>query len=126
MKTSTNINFTTITDDVDHIKLTETELKTTNFTILDVRIYYSDTKEIVQLSATPTELCGYVEFVTDSSPALSVSWDWNVQHGTIQYVDDPFTNFEICGSDNDISDLLRSLLQHQKSDILLKVASNYH
>ncbi len=126
MKTLSNINFTTMTDEVDHIKLTETELKGSHFTILDVQLYCTNTKEAVQLSATPTELCGYVEFVTDGSPALSVSWDWNVQHGTIQYVDDPFTNFEIYGSDNDISDLLRSLLQHQKSDILLKVASNYH
>ncbi|MFT6914845.1 MAG: hypothetical protein ACJAWL_001144 [Motiliproteus sp.] len=63
--------------------------------------------------ASLTEICGYTEWVSLTSPALSVSWDWRIDlMNQIAICGLPYSNimlFDDCRRDYEVDETLRFL-----------------
>ncbi|MFS1436206.1 DUF4902 domain-containing protein [Vibrio lentus] len=83
--------FDRTSDGVIHLTLTQLEVMV--FEVLDAQLNADYTQNKLN---TITELSGYLELVTSTSPKLSIGLDWSFVNGDYVIVGDPFVNFIIC------------------------------
>ncbi len=78
------------------IRLTRQQLFDTPIRIHDAALVNDHE---TQKTDTITELAGYVEWVSDTQPALSIGWDWSIVHGQYTLQGEPYVNFIIQSQD---------------------------
>lgn len=102
--------FDRTSDGVIHLTLAQLEVMV--FEVLDAQLNADYTQNKIN---TITELSGYLELVTSTSPKLSIGLDWSFVNGDYVIVGDPFVNFIVCdetGCHLNIQEVYRCVKSH--------------